>query len=132
MDMRKAALVLLFIGIIDSIYLTVVHYLPGALDCPTIGTLVNCETVLTSAYSTVFGVPLAIIGLAWACMMFAIIYFRADRIVRNLWMLVGLGGFVYSITSEYLLGKICVYCTLLDLVIILTLVVLVYPKKTKK
>lgn len=53
------SLVLAFIGLGLSAYLTYVHYNPGALVC-TDG---SCAYVQSSKYSMMFGVPIAIFGL---------------------------------------------------------------------
>jgi uncharacterized membrane protein len=47
-------------------YLTVTHYTdPTALACPDTG-VINCTLVTTSSWSVLFGVPVAVWGLAWA------------------------------------------------------------------
>lgn len=116
----KLLAIILVLGIIDSAYLTVVHFAPGALYCPTIGTAVDCKTVLTSSFSNVFGIPLAVMGLVWFVASLLFLYFGSNKIVRNIWMIVGLGGITYSIIGQSLLGKICIYCSLLDVLIALS------------
>ncbi len=124
---NKSILVLvLLLGILDSTYLTVVHFLPSALKCPTIGTVVNCETVLSSSFSTVFGVPLAAIGLFWFVVALLLLAFWNNKIMKNLWMIVGIGGVVYSITAQSILGKICIYCATLDVLIALSVGMFIY------
>lgn len=110
----------MILGIADASYLTVVHFMPKALDCPAIVGVINCEDVLGSAYSTIFGVPLAVIGLVWFVASLLFLLLGYNRIVKNIWMLFGIGGFVYSITAQVLLGKICIYCTILDVLILLS------------
>ncbi|MDE2038251.1 MAG: vitamin K epoxide reductase family protein [Patescibacteria group bacterium] len=46
------------IGLLDASYLTIEHYRDVIPPC-AVG---SCETVLTSAYSTVFGVPVSLLG----------------------------------------------------------------------
>ena len=50
---------LALLGFSDAVYLTAVHYNGAKLVCGAFG---NCSTVLNSAYSTVLGVPVAILG----------------------------------------------------------------------
>jgi uncharacterized membrane protein len=119
----------LILGIIDSFYLTVVHFLPKALDCPTIGGIVNCETVLSSSFATVFGIPLAVLGLVWFIVALGIFFAKPHRVIRNIWLILGVAGIVYSITAQALIGKICIYCSFLDLLIALSVFSFIYFKQ---
>lgn len=121
--------IVLIIGIIDASYLTVVHFAPAALKCPTLGTKVNCETVLTSSFSNIMGIPLAVLGLAWFVASVFMLAFGYKNIIRNVWMIIGLGGVIYSVASQYIIGEICIYCTILDILIILSGVLFIYSKK---
>ena len=56
---KKLLLLFVIIGIADSAYLTAVHYTNLPLYCPE-GGVVNCTQVVTSVYSTVAGIPIAI------------------------------------------------------------------------
>ena len=47
------------VGALNTAYLTITKLTNGATACPTGG----CEQVLSSAYATVFGLPLAVFGL---------------------------------------------------------------------
>lgn len=47
------------VGLVDSIYLTVHHYTAEPVPCSIID---GCEMVLTSAYATIGGIPLAALG----------------------------------------------------------------------
>jgi uncharacterized membrane protein len=50
-------------------YLTVTHYNdPTALACPATG-IINCTAVTTSTWSTILGVPVALVGLLWSLAM---------------------------------------------------------------
>jgi uncharacterized membrane protein len=66
-------MVVAFIGFIDATYLTVKHY-QGII--PPCAEGFQCETVLTSAYATVAGVPVALGGALYylAILIIAIIY----------------------------------------------------------
>ena len=128
---NKLVFLLLVLGILDSAYLTVVHFLPGALECPTVGTTINCESVLSSSFATVFGVPLALMGLAWFVVTLILFVYRPSRILLNSWLLLGAGGIIYSITAQSLLGKVCIYCSLLDVLIALSVGLLFYASYKK-
>ncbi|MDE1832840.1 MAG: hypothetical protein KGH58_00285 [Candidatus Micrarchaeota archaeon] len=106
-----------------SVYLTIVHYSPGALVCPNTG-IISCETVLGSIYSTVLGVPIAVGGIIWF-LANALMVGRKPGIFRNIWMLFGAGGFIYSVTAMHEIGKICIYCSTLDVFIVATIALFV-------
>ena len=69
---QLTALVLALGGLGVSVYLTIAHYLAGQLTlaCPAT-THINCEKVTTSAQSLVFGIPVALLGLAFYVFMVA-------------------------------------------------------------
>ena len=128
---KKYTTLLLALGILDGIYLTIVHYIPAALKCPTVGTVVNCDRVLTSAFSNVFGIPLAVLGLVWFIAGLIILFKYRKTVVVNIWSLVGLGGVLYSFTSQAILGTVCVYCLILDALIISSIIFFIYTMKQK-
>lgn len=81
-----AAAIVALIGLGDSVYLTVHHYTQEAVPCSLI---TGCETVLTSAYAEIFGIPLALFG--------AVAYFLAFSLAvlaafgnRRMWFFFGL------------------------------------------
>ena len=125
----KLLAAVLILGVIDAVYLTIVHFAPGALYCPTIATAINCESVLTSGLSNVFGIPLAAIGLLWFVASSIFFAFGIDKIVKNVWMLFGLGGIIYSIVGQAVIGKVCIYCSLLDVLLALSIGLFLYYKK---
>ncbi len=128
---RNLLMLVLVLGVIDSVYLTIVHFLPGTLLCPTVGTIVNCEAVLSSAFSTVFGVPLAVLGLVWFVASFLFLVLGYNKIVKNVWMIVGIGGVLYSIAAQSVIGRICIYCASLDVLIALSVGLFLYLKDKK-
>ncbi|MCL5105932.1 MAG: vitamin K epoxide reductase family protein [Candidatus Marsarchaeota archaeon] len=115
---RKILFALVLLGIADSAYLTYVHYAPQALVCSSTG-IVNCALVITSQYSVVFGIPLAIYGLAWFIAQLALLFVRKNRDIKLAWSGLGLIAVAYSAVSMHLLGKICEYCIALDALIVL-------------
>lgn len=106
------ALVLSLVGFADALYLSVEH-LRGVI--PTC-TLVNgCERVLTSAYSAVFGVPVAYFGALYYLAVFALgaLVIETGRGVKNL-RLVILLGFLATLwfisVQAFILKAWCLYC----------------------
>ena len=114
-----ASLGLSLAGLAIASYLTVTHYTdPAALACPDTG-VVNCTLVTTSPESMVFGVPLAVLGLAWAAGMAALCTPWAWH-ARGAWVdrarLVGSGAgaalVLYLVYAElFRIGAICLWCT---------------------
>ncbi|HEX4256121.1 MAG TPA: vitamin K epoxide reductase family protein, partial [Streptosporangiaceae bacterium] len=64
--LRWSTFVLALIGLGVSIYLTYAHYTESALaGCTETTGVVNCGKVTTSPQSVVFGIPVAVLGLAF-------------------------------------------------------------------
>ena len=100
-------------------YLTVTHYSdPTALACPDTG-IVNCTLVTTSSWSILFGVPLAVFGLAWAVVMTGLTVPWAWRsaapwVDRTRLLVSGAGAamVLYLVYVElFRIGAICLWCT---------------------
>ena len=79
------AAVVALIGLVDSVYLTVKHYAGAKVPCSVIS---GCETVLTSEYAEIFGIPTAAFG--------AVAYFLAFSLAilaaygnRKMWLAFG-------------------------------------------
>jgi uncharacterized membrane protein len=114
-----AGLVLALAGVGVSIYLTVAHYSSAKiLACPDTG-VINCTKVTTSSYSTQFGVPLAVLGLAFFVVTLLFqnpwAWRSASRVVRSGRLVVATGGAVMVLwliwVELFRLDAICLYCT---------------------
>jgi uncharacterized membrane protein len=112
-------LVLASAGIGVSIYLTIAHYSTAKiLACPDTG-VINCTKVTTSSYSTQFGIPLAVLGLAFFVVTLGFqnpwAWRSASRVVRTGRVLVATGGAVTVLwliwVELFRLDAICLYCT---------------------
>ncbi|MCL5008191.1 MAG: vitamin K epoxide reductase family protein [Candidatus Marsarchaeota archaeon] len=122
---RTLTVMTLIMGIIVSVYLVIVHFEPQLLICSTSG-VVDCPYVLGSSYSTIFGIPLAIIGFVWVLVMLMIVLKRNNEIadtIYPIWMVLGALGVAYSFLAQYLLKHICKYCFTLDIIIIITIAI---------
>jgi uncharacterized membrane protein len=104
-------------GLALSAYLSVEHLrAPGTLACPATAT-VNCARVTTSAQSSLFGVPVALLGVAFFVAMLLIclpVGWRDARLTRVRLGLAGAGvGFViYLVYAElFLVDALCLWCT---------------------
>jgi uncharacterized membrane protein len=117
--LRWTSLVLAIAGLGVSVYLTIAHYTTAvALACPNTGAI-NCEKVTTSPESNVFGIPVAVLGLAFYLFLVAIMTpwaWRSGRrevaLARLLSLVVGIGFVLYLVYAEvFQIGNICLWCT---------------------
>jgi uncharacterized membrane protein len=103
------------VGLADSIYLTVHHYTAVAVPCSLTG---GCETVLTSQYAEIAGVPLAAFGAAAYFTAFALAFLAAYG-NDTAWKLFGVLSTVMAIFSgwlifvqAYYINAFCQFCLL--------------------
>jgi len=117
--LQLATFVLALAGLGVSSYLTVAHFTESALlGCSESG-LVNCTKVTTSPQSYVFGIPVAVLGLAFYVAAVALMSpwaWRSSRrevhLIRLASVVVGVGFVLYLIYAElFIIGSICLYCT---------------------
>ena len=117
--LQLTTFVLALAGLGVSIYLTIAHFTESALiGCSESG-LVNCTKVTTSPQSYVFGIPVAVLGLAFYLFAVAIMSpwaWQAARreihLLRIASVVVGIGFVLYLIYAElFIIGSICLYCT---------------------
>lgn len=137
--MRIKLLFLIFLvgaGLIDSVYLTWQHFnqvIPPCTVSPLIPAfLIDCGRVLTSPYSLMFGVPLALIGSLHYCLLSLLIVLALTsriKLVRYWIILQSAFGALFSLYLMYIqlivIKSLCIYCTL-SAFISLTLFALTY------
>ncbi len=117
LQLTTFALALAGLGV--SIYLTIAHFTESALAGCSESGLVNCTKVTTSAQSYVFGIPVAVLGLAFFVFLAAVMSpwaWQAARreihLLRMASLVAGIGFVLYLIYAELLIiGSICLYCT---------------------
>ena len=106
-------------GLGASIYLTIAHYNTAVtLACPASSTI-NCEKVTTSPESMVFGIPVAVLGLAFYVFLAVVnspwawrITWPPLRWARVGSMVVGILFVLYLVYCElFKIGAICLWCT---------------------
>jgi len=127
------ALALAGLGV--SIYLTIAHFSESTLlGCSETKGLVNCTKVTTSAQSYVFGIPVAVLGLAFFLFAVAIMSpwaWRAARreihLLRIASLVVGIGFVIYLLYAElFIIGSICLYCTSVHVITFLLFVLTMF------
>ncbi len=101
------------LGLADSVYLTVHHFTAEPVPCSLI---TGCESVLTSPYAEIAGIPLAGFGAAayFAAFSLAVLAAYGNRVA---WMLFGLqavGMAIFTLWLLYLqafvLKAFCQFC----------------------
>jgi uncharacterized membrane protein len=120
MWLRLTTFLVALAGLGVSIYLTIAHFTESTLaGCNETAGLVNCTKVTTSPQSYVFGIPVAVLGLAFYLFMVAIMSpwaWRAARrevhLARIAALIAGMGFVLYLLYAElFIIGSICLYCT---------------------
>lgn len=130
--------ILAFLGLLDSLYLTVEHYSGVIPPCTIHWWLTDCGKVLRSSYSEVFGIPLALIGVIHYSIEGIVALFAA--IAKKRWVTVSLVGLsiVGAISSMYfvflmlfVIRAICLYCfgSAIISFLLVILVPIVYPNE---
>lgn len=106
--------VLAIFGLVDSIVLTFEHYAKQNLPCTLSG---GCEKVLTSQYSTIAGLPIALLGVVfYGLVLFLAIYAIANKTALPRLFLLGWGaiGFLSSLVltglQAFVIRAWCQYC----------------------
>jgi uncharacterized membrane protein len=125
------ALLLTLVGLGLATYLTIAHFNTHiVLACSSKG-LINCEKVTTSAQSHVFGIPVAVLGLAYFVGMvpwqLPAAWRSADpriRFGRLLYCASGIVFVIYLVYAELvLIQNICLWCTGVHVVTFLIFIV---------
>ncbi|MBI2546325.1 hypothetical protein HYV81_04040 [Candidatus Woesearchaeota archaeon] len=126
-------LVLGMLGLVTSIYLAKSHYVPPkAGSFCDVSETVSCSIVNTSKYSEIFGVSIAIFGAIWFAVLLIIAWrmLKKDSGFLTTWLLgwsvLGIVSVAYLVYAEFMLQAICLLCTLVHVIIILTLLIAIY------
>lgn len=130
--LRKSALVLLLAfsvtGLIASL-LTIIFFIELKLAPPfciegNLGDIqVNCIKVLSSSYSTIFGVPLEVLAAGWftITIILVFLFYEGYKVLKILffWRFIGIPLVPYLMYIEFsILHALCIYCTIMHAMII--------------
>lgn len=111
---RLIALILSIAGFFDASYLTILHYKNIIPPC-TIA--LGCETVLTSQFATIFGIPIALFG---SLFFLTLIFLLLLGFLKYFKLLI-LSGVLVSVILIYIqafiLHAFCQYCLLNEAII---------------
>jgi len=130
----RLRMALIVAGLLIAGYLTLLHYDTNVPLVCSGGTFVNCEQVLTSASAFLFGVPVAVWGLAWfaVALVLALLSSRPRaggepawlRAAGFGWVLAGTANVLWLVYQELgVIGKICAWCTAIHAVVLALLVI---------
>ncbi|KKR88649.1 MAG: hypothetical protein UW43_C0002G0079 [Candidatus Yanofskybacteria bacterium GW2011_GWA1_44_21] len=103
-----------FLGLLDAGYLTASHYMAFDPGCTVFG---DCDTVLKSQYSKLFGIPVQAFGVVYYLIIFILSIIIIDtgnlKMARNLgWLtILGLAASVYFMFLQtFVIKAYCQYC----------------------
>jgi uncharacterized membrane protein len=127
-----ATLLLSIAGLGIATYLTVTHFDKVALVCSDNGAI-NCAKVTSSPQSVIFGIPVAMLGLAYFVPMIAlclpVAWRSADRrvhLARLALSITGVGMIIYLLIAElFLIKAICLWCSGVHVVTFILFVIIV-------
>jgi uncharacterized membrane protein len=119
------------------IYQALNQTLPACSSSSTIaGVEINCDKVLSSSYSQVFGIPLEVFAVIYFILNLVLVYlyaFSTESVSKRslkvlfVWRFFGLAFVPYLIVIEFLIVRaICLYCTTMHAAIIIDFVVITY------
>lgn len=124
---RMAAALLSLLGLLDAAYLALERVTGGPIACPLGG---GCETVQSSAYALLFGVPVAFIGVAGYALLLVVALvslqtdhlagISLDALLLALASIALLAGIYFMYLQIAVIGAICFWCAvaaLIDLLI---------------
>lgn len=124
-SLKLFAIISTIVGLVDSLYLSWIKLSHQETLClPGIG---DCETVNTSRYAEVFGIPIALLGALAYLTILALLLFEDRRVVRkeiSKMAVFGLSlfGVLYSVYLTYIeiavLRAICPFCVISALAIL--------------
>lgn len=125
-------------GVIDSSIALQRHFAESATRFCDFSQKFSCDIVNRSEYSTVLGIPVALIGVAGYIMLFALSTFwrsREQTPIRLLWA--ALAGFAYALyltyIEAYVLTTWCILCVIsLALIFLISVLALVLKLKSVK
>lgn len=126
--LRIFSIILAGLGFLDSVYLTWVKVANRYALCGPIG---DCESVNSSQYSEIYGIPIALLGAGAYLVIFLLLLVEARG---GFWLDYGpglvfgisLAGVLYSAYLTYIevavLKAICPYCVVSAIILVLLLV----------
>jgi len=117
LEPKKVIIIILLlvavVGFIDATYLTAKHYMDDPVTCSILD---GCESVTTSKYSTLFGIPISLFGSIYYLTAFIllILYKEGVEQTQKLFALIATAAFAVTLFLLYIqisvLQAFCLYC----------------------
>jgi vitamin-K-epoxide reductase (warfarin-sensitive) len=122
--MRWVLIVLAVVGIVASSLALREHYRTGSSPC-SINERWDCGIVNHSPYAMLFGVPVAVIGIAGYLLLGVLAFLKAYRVM----LVAAMGGLGFALHLAHIestvLGVWCIYCVIsLGVISLMSLLVL--------
>lgn len=116
-------------GVLISVYLTLLHFTTKIRLMCRAGGIVNCEQVITSPSSIVFGVPVAAYGVVWFVVALALAWASLRmhgaveppglRRMALWWTGAGVASVLWLLYQELgVVGKLCLWCTAVHVIVL--------------
>jgi uncharacterized membrane protein len=129
-----AAAFVALLGLLDAGYLTNQHYTEAPVPCSLVA---GCETVLTSAYAQLYGIPTAAYGAFAYFIAFALAILAAYG-NRLMWKLFGVQVVIMALVTcwliylqAFVIGAFCQFCLLSALTTFSLLILFIISKVTR-
>jgi uncharacterized membrane protein len=129
--LARSLTILAAAGLLVSIYLTFKTYDPSSVACSIGG---GCETVLSSDYAKILGIPVSVFGILWYVIQLGLIYFllvkkSSSPSLLRIWAALGLVFSLYLLYLEaFVIHAYCTWCLVSLAIVIATVVLLFWPK----
>lgn len=111
---RIALILSCLLGLVLSALSLENHYSQSATSYCSLNATFNCDIVNRSIYSEVYGVPVALIGLAGYLFLLGLSWFPARRLVARGLLVAALGGLCFALyltyIEEHILVTWCLLC----------------------
>ncbi|MDP3992712.1 MAG: vitamin K epoxide reductase family protein [bacterium] len=130
---QRLLIILVMAGILVSGYLLLKTSDPSSVVCSIGG---GCETVLSSPYAKLYGLPVAGLGVFWylaALVLVWLVYFKRiwAELPLRVWAIGGLAFSLYLFyLAKYQIGAYCTWC-LVSLGLVVLINGLIFIKKKK-
>ena len=129
----KTLIILSGIGIVLAFYLFYSYISPNPPDVCTINETVNCDAVTKGALSTIFGIPVSLVGLVGYIVILVSSYFKKKRLTLGM----AAFGMVFCLRLSYLeifvekvLCPVCLACQIVMLLAFFLALKLNLPKSS--
>ena len=113
------------LGFAVSVYLATAHYLGFTVPCDVTH---GCEKVLSSQYSSIFGIPLSVLGIAFytgiiLTSLLANHYRNFKRLLTVFLVLGSIASVIFLSQQFFVIKQVCQYCLATDFLAIILLLI---------